>query len=537
MKTPATAILFLLGFFLFAFRAAADPVVAKVRYISADHIYLDTGALAGLQIGMNGNVRRKDSTIAVLEVVYVANHSAACVIVGESATLVEGDEAFFLGGEITPRDEPTSNKPTLHSRLRAVAPADSSSTVNKGPQRVFSGSVGLQWDHTTSQSGSTIKTDFWALPFRFKVEGLGHGWDLKARGTLRHFKRSGLSGDTPAGEWRNRIREVALVKEDRHADWNLAVGRVRSRATSAAGPFDGMMAERRLGNGTFVGVFGGFTPQWGTYAFGTDDHVLGVTMCSRSRKSSGRFMDANLTALGRYRGGEISREYMTWTTSLRQGSQWSLTQAGEVDLNRGWRKDIPGRSSLSLTSLALTGGVKVFKRMRLDLGFDDRELVRTWESRSLPDSLFQDSGRRGWRVGATLRNQRGGMLRLSGSIRSDDNQTGNISSWTGRYIQPRLWGHGLSLNLSLRGFDGPYLKGWAPQGGLSTTKGRQRFSLDTGGYFYQGIGDSGDRRNTWAKLRYSHDLAAGWSSTAEFKHDWGDDIAGNRWWLELRHRF
>ena len=47
-------------------------------------------------------------------------------------------------------------------------------------------------------------------------------------------------------------------------------------------------------------------------------------------------------------------------------------------------------------------------------------MVRTWENRSLPDSLFQDAGRRGWRAGMSLRRGSGRTLSLWGSLRRDD---------------------------------------------------------------------------------------------------------------------
>jgi hypothetical protein len=39
------------------------------------------------------------------------------------------------------------------------------------------------------------------------------------------------------------------------------------------------------------------------------------------------------------------------------------------------------------------------------------------------------------------------------------------------------------------------------------------------------------------KAGVARDLSARWSVAADYRHDWGDDIAGRRWFLELRHRF
>lgn len=515
--------------------AQARQVTVKVRYLSAEHVYLDSGALDGLKVGMTGEVRRGDQTVAVLEVLFAADHSAACKSVGESAVVAEGDEVYFTvedEARTAPSDTVSVSRP---SRQRQV-PGAGTDLVPEAERAHLTGNIGLVWDHTESTAQAELKTDYWMLPFRFQVENLGKDWELRTRGTLRRFDRSGYSGSTPDGEWRNRVREMSLVKDGDGAPWHLAVGRVRSRQTSAAGPFDGLLVERRLSGETYWGLFGGFTPEWGTYAFGTDDHVKGLTFHSRSRTDSGKFADATVTALGRYRSGEISREYMTWTLSLRDGAKWNLMQGGEVDLNRDWRKDAADGKSLTLTGFALSGGMKVSDRARLDLGFDNRELIRTWESRSLPDSLFRDSGRRGWRAGLSMRTGASGRLRLSGSVRQDDSRDGNTTSWMGRFTQPRLAGTPVGLHLVVRGFDGPYLKGWAPQGGLSLYRKGNRFSLDGGGYAYEDAAGTDTRNNTWASLRWSRDFSRSWSGSVEYRKDWGDDIVGKRWFLEIHHR-
>lgn len=515
--------------------AGARTVIARIRYVSSEHYYIDVGAVQGLQAGMTAEVQRNGRTIGVLEVLHVADHSASCRLVGEATPPEVGDEVTITVAEGEGGEAEVTETPTLVSRVRTF-PEGGAALGGDSPRRL-EGSIGMTWDHSDGGGDDDFSTDYWSLPFRLDVEGLGKGWSLRTRGSLRRFERSGYSSSTPSGEWRNRIREVALVHDDPEASWNLALGRVRSRATATAGPFDGLHAERRTGSGSYLGAFGGFAPEWGTLAFGTDDHVLGLTFRHRRQTDSGRFLDFNLAGIGRYRSGEISREYLTWTASWRAGTRLSLLQAGEVDLNRGWRKDAPGASSLALTSVALTGRLQVSRLLAVDLGFDDRDLVRTWESRSLPDSLFEDSGRRGWRAGADLRFEGGVRLSASGSVRRDDRLDANVNSWNTRFFVPRLAGSDLGLNAMVRGFDGPYLKGWAPQAGVTARLGGSRVGLTGGGYVYQGIAGSEDRSNTWAQVRWTRDLSPAWSATAEYRKDWGDDIVGNRWWLELRHRF
>ena len=68
--------------------------------------------------------------------------------------------------------------------------------------------------------------------------------EFRARGSVRRIERSGYYSSTPASEWRNRIQEVALVRDGRDLNWHFAVGRVGGRYTAAAGPFDGLEFQR-----------------------------------------------------------------------------------------------------------------------------------------------------------------------------------------------------------------------------------------------------------------------------------------------------
>ena len=102
------------------------------------------------------------------------------------------------------------------------------------------------------------------------------------------------------------------------------------------------------------------------------------------------------------------------TTTWRGAHGLSILQAADVDFARGWKRD-SGADAVRLTSLALTGRWQVRRHLAVTAGWDDREPVRTWETRALPDSLFRDAGRRGLRAGVELRDGRGRRLDLDGA--------------------------------------------------------------------------------------------------------------------------
>ncbi len=514
--------------------ASAQETRCEVRYLSADHVYLDAGSAAGLAAGQRVRVVRDGADLAELEVVFAAEHSASCRVVASTGEIRPGDAVVFqpdpaLLVPAAAASLPDSMRQREEPRQRAEIMASG------GPR--FDGSVGMVWDHAGDGSGRGLESDLVTLPFRALVSDLGGGLQLRARGSLRHISRDGY-GLAPGAEWRQRVLEVALIQDDPQRAWNFAVGRVGSRVAAAAGPFDGVRFDYRVAAGLRLGAFAGFAPQWQDLGFGTDDQLAGLTAWYNRPLGGRGALDVVLAAAGRYHQGEVSREVLAVTTTLRAGDV-NVVQAAEVDVNRGWRQAAAG-GSLSLSSLALTGRWQASRRVALSLGYDDRDPVRTWESRNLPDSLFTDAGRRGLSAGANLRGGGGRSLDLRGSVRRDERTGDDVVSGNGRVVLPAVPAEGFDLDVALRAFDGPQLSGWSPALGLAC---RARRGLDvrveTGHQAYTSAPAYGgeDRASGWVRLSGQQLLAAGWSVGAEYRRDWGDDIAGDRWLLEWRRRF
>ena len=523
---------FVLLAFLLAVPAASRAAEAEchVRFVSIDNVYLDAGSAAGLDMGVKVHIVREGKAVAELEVTYVAENSASCRIVSGAGTINTGDRAVFAPvGAAAP-----AAPDTLVSRARAVTP-----TATRPKARVedrFDGWLAVQWDGSTETSSRDLRTDLLSVPFRVRARDLGHGFEFSGRGNFRRITRQGFGASTPASEWRNRIMEAAFVREGRDLGWQLAFGRVGSRNTAAAGPFDGLSVTRRLGKGTTFGAFGGFAPAWGDLGFNTNDHLAGLVFDHERAGAGGRRLDLTLSAIGRYRQGQISREYLSLVTSWRDGKRLSLLQAAEVDLNRGWRREGTGKSA-QLTSTALTGRIQVSRPLAVTLGYDGREPVRTWETRSLPDSLFTDAGRNGWRAGAAWRGPGGTALDISSGARHEQRSGEDVTSWQTMLRLPTRVLHVADVALSARGFDGPWLSGWAPSARLTRSTGSVLWSLDGGRFSYTGKQADATRNNTWAELGASCALGTGWSLAGSWHRDWGDDITGQRLFVELGMRF
>jgi hypothetical protein len=520
---------------LAAGRAAAQADAAcGVRYVSAEHVYLDAGRLAGLEVGAAVRVVRDGTEIAELAVVHVADHSASCRVVTVTEDVVPGDRAFFTSVRPATATIDTTAGP---ARTRALRPPAERTRRAAPPGPRLSGSVALRMERLDETGDVGLASTVWTLPFRLRVRELGRGWELRARGNLRRYLRDGYGPAITDREWRNRIYEIAMVRDGRREDWHFAFGRITTRATAAAGVFDGLAVNRRVGGTVRVGAFGGLAPAWQDFGFGSDDRLFGLTMAYAGGGAFGRNLNLNLAGVGRYHGGEISREYLALTTTWHGGGSLSLLQAAEVDLNRGWRHDA-GESSLDLSSFALGGRWRAQRWFALRAGWDDRRPVRTWETRDRPDSLFQDAGRQGLNAGLELRGDRGRRLYLDVGTRSPAGGGADSRSWSVRGRLPRWPVADLDLDLAVRGFDGPYLAGLAPSANLAW-RGSERWYVRAAGGFTSYEDQTGDdaRDATWLSAAVEHRFDRWWSAQAELRGDWGEARRGRSLLLELRRRF
>lgn len=529
MATIRRLLLLLVAAAVWTFGAAAAESECHVRYVSAESVYLDAGAAAGLAVGDRLQVVQGKQAVTELEVVFVAERSASCRVVGGAPAVKAGDRVVWDKALAAPA---ATAPDTLVSRERATAPG---ATPRPRPVKRVDGWVAVQWERTVDTSDRDLTTDLHSLPFRLRARDLGHDWEFRARGSLRHLARDGFGAGTATDEWRNRVLEAAFVREGRELPWQLAIGRVGGRQTAAVGPFDGLAVSRRLGASTTFGLFGGWVPAWGELSFGGDAKVAGATFRFDRGGAGGAASDLVVSAVGRYHGGQIDREYFAQTFTWRDGARWSLLESTEFDLYRGWRRE-GSAQALALTGGALTGRCQVTRALALTAGYDGREPVRTWETRALPDSLFTDAARTGWRAGASLRGTGGFGLDVSGGVRHEKGSGEDVSSWQALARVPGRALGGFDLSLTVRGFDGPWLSGWSP--GARLSRGRaMRWWLEAGHFSYDGKLATQTRDDTWAEFGLSREMGGGWDASASYRQDWGDDVTGRRLFAELARRF
>ena len=60
--------------------AQAAEVTCSVKYLSAEHVYLDAGSGLGLTVGLTGRVVRAGEAIGEVAIVFVAGNSSSCTV-------------------------------------------------------------------------------------------------------------------------------------------------------------------------------------------------------------------------------------------------------------------------------------------------------------------------------------------------------------------------------------------------------------------------------------------------------------------------
>lgn len=524
--------LLICSFGCFAYRSYATEASCSVEYVSAQHVYLDAGSAAGLAPGMQVRVVRAGETIARLEVIYTARSSASCKVLDSTREVAPGDTVVY---DSEKPDGPAPEAPAPVAPRTRRAPQRNERPVSARNGARLTGSVALQWDQSVETDGGDLQTTRWRLPFRARATDLAGGLEFSTSGSLRRIERSGYPDYRADSEWRNRIRELSLQRTGRRQDLHFALGRIRTRASALAGPFDGFSVDHRWRQHLRAGVFAGFVPDWENLGFSTDTRLLGFGLELTRGLATGRRLDAYLAGVGRYHRDGVSREFLGWTATWSEGRRWRILHAAEVDLERGW-KSASGGTKLRLTSIALTGRYRFSQRLSAELGYDDREPVRLWETRALPDSLFTDAGRSQWH--ARLRGEERGIYwSAGGGVRAPADGSAKTWSWNGRAQLP--WRRqAMRFEVSARGFDGDWLSGWSPALGVERDFGDAlRLEARTGTYRYTDSRGLPSRDSNWFEFAADRRFGRDWSLRGEWRNDWGSDVSGRRLFLEIARRF
>lgn len=532
--------------------AASAPVAAtgqrfRVKYRSAANVYLDAGRAEGLDVGDRLRVVSGRTTVAEIEVVYAAERSASCRVVSESRLVRTGDEAVPVGplrsAEKTGEVAATSVSNAPMASVRAPAAAQSADQARTAPWARVRGSASFgyyrSWDRTESGLDFEQRTARVDLGLD-RIAGQPLRFTLRAR-SRQDLRARTLSTRTPESERTDRLYEAALRYEPPSDRAAFEIGRIGIYRFVGVGYLDGALARYRPAGGVQVGAFAGRVAEVEGLGWNGTGSKYGafVRLAPGGRYSTGGY-DATLAYVREDADGDVSREYLSLESFFRSGSRWSLSERAELDLNRGWRQDLTGKS-YQLSNISLAGNVRLATYSWVVVSYDGRRSYRYYRNRIVPEEVFDDLLHQGLRAAVSVAKPGGfgASLGLGASLKQKDPRhpeldVANAYSFNAGLRHANVFGSGLSFGLDGSGFTNGYA-----DGGLVTARLGWRaiagHTLDVSyGYsLYRVAETEQDRTTQWLRFVGRGELTRRLYVLGDVEYDTGDDLKGPRVFLEL----
>ncbi len=504
----------------------------RVKYISAQNIYLDGGKAAGLAAGDTLIIMRGAQPIATVKVVYAAENSASCQVLRSTATIQQGDRALLL------KKSKKQTKKQVHRVRKRTVPRRKSRTERKNGVD-FSGSVSLQWYHIKDLSSTSYNFDQPGVRLNLKIRNLFNGnYRFRIKTRSRYNKRARqFSTLVPRREWRNRIYELSFAFDDEKAAFNYRFGRIISNSFSGIGYIDGFLLQHNYTPQLRLGVFAGTQPEWHYSRFQTSLQKYGAYLnFIRGDYRHSRF-ESTIAAAGEYHGSVVSREFIYFQNSFRTRNGLSIYQNAEIDLNRDWRKE-KTQQDVALTNLYVNASYKFSRWVTVGLSYNNRKNYYTYEIRTVADSLFDDAMRYGLRGNLYLRLPNNYHVYSNFGLRKRETDTQYTYSFAGGVNKSNLSSLRLFLGIRATGFSNYYSEGYNFSMRMGKYfRGGHNAYLSYGAYTYS-LNAGGTRRfNNWIRLNSMIQLFGRFFLTEYYEYSWGSDYPGQRIYGELGYRF
>jgi hypothetical protein len=525
-----------------------------VKYRSAASAYLDAGRAEGLDVGDRLRIVAGTTTIAELEVAYVAELSASCKVLSETRPVQAGDVARLVASpaRTTKNDHDTDTDAAASETPAATAASAGSAAVSEtrlahSPSRLPWGrlrgaaSFGYlrSWDRTAS-----------ALDFQQRTARLDLGVDeiagqplsfrLRAR-SRQDVRARTLSSRTPRNERADRLYEFTLRFEPLGEPVAVELGRIGMYRFVGIGYLDGAIVRLRPRPGVQVGAFGGRRIEIAGSSFDGIGRSFGAFV---RLAPAGRYVRGGYDVLLAYARdnaeGDISREYLSLESSFGNGSRWSLFQRAELDLNRGWRQELTGEG-YQLSNVSLSGNLRLTRSAWAFLSYDGRRNYRYYRNRLVPEEVFDDLLHQGLRAGVNIARPGGfgatagfGMSLKEPDPRHPELNIANAYSFNAGVRHANLFSSGLSAGLNGSGFTNGYADGGLVSANLGWSLGRGHMMDLSCGYSLYRVTQTAESRNTqWLRFLGRAQLNRWFYVLGDLEYDAGDDLEGPRIFLEL----
>jgi hypothetical protein len=437
--------------------AGAQPKSYRIKYISAENVYLDGGSYDGLAAGDTLVVRRTGRPDAYLRIHYISESSSACILLTPESGLETNHTAVLLTVHAPPalRQQRTTQRPP--PRFTPAGPPKAAVPGKRFRTRTV-GSASIQWYQVRDLSafGFNVRQPSGRLSLKIRNlwrEGLNFDVRFRSRQELRSYRLE----RPDVRVWSNRLYTLLLSYDLPGAPWQWQTGRIVSNRLSGLGVIDGLVLERRLWRNGSLGFIGGAAPKWYYGSFTPSFRKTGVFASLHSGESVLRQWESTWAFAGEYNGTLISREFFYIQNQIRL-DRVLIYQSTDLDWNRNWRLERAGRR-LSLTSLYMNADVKVSKWLNAGFSYDDRRQVLTLEQRSLADSLLDAALRVGMRGRMRIQLPEGMSIFADAGLRDEAGQKRRSRSWSGGFSKTGLFWRSTSINAYSTSFSNTQITG------------------------------------------------------------------------------
>jgi len=502
--------------------AAAAPgsstgarVMGQVTYRVGGSVYVDLGSLDGLAAGDTLTVVRLEAAVARLVARDVAPRRAACDTLAGGAAIEVGDGAWFMprAANVAAAVDSSMSPAGMSIAAADSVPAPAVPRLRRGVR----GRIGASaWSVDPGREGAYLQpaADVW-----LDARGLAGGavdavLDVRGRSTAP------MSGSSvPVETFGARVYRAAATWHDPRSRYLVTLGRQYAPSFAGVSLFDGVVA-RTAGERWGGGVLFGAQPEVGDLAVSFDLLQAGAFIEAHSTPGNSGRWTAALGGVTSSQEGEVNRDFL-FVGGSWQKARAALYLAQEIDIARGWRKDVlPGTFTLSTTFASAR--FEVTKAVQARAGYDARRSVPLYRDRVTPETEFDDALREGGWLGASVRPLR--ELRIDADVRrrfGDASQA--LTAWNGGAEYVVAGARPLRLRARAALSDGEEVSTTLFAGGIECTVARD-LSLGAGG----GVRTTTDDRAAfteqapWWNIDADWAFGGGWSAAGSFEQENGD---------------
>jgi hypothetical protein len=265
-------------------------ITFRVKFVSADAVYLEGGSNAGLAVGQRLTVKRKagegetedGKDVADIEIDSVASTSAAARVMDSSAEIAPGDVAYLSSTDVEklkilqstqeirkyPQIVSFTEGDPLDEEVRESLPRPPLPEINRTRGRIGFDYGGLQQPGGVGfqQVGFVLKLDATRLG--------GSYWNLSGYYRGRIQSQNGAAQQPTLTDLISRTYHLFASYNNPESRWVAAGGRLYIPWATSLSTIDGGYLGRRYGKAT-VGVFGGTSPDPTTWNYAHNRQIGG----------------------------------------------------------------------------------------------------------------------------------------------------------------------------------------------------------------------------------------------------------------------